>query len=60
MTALGGTAAFNFKLGKIPVTARLKLFEEFDAKHRMDGTVGFLSLTMPLHVKLPPGPAPPQ
>lgn len=60
VTALGGTAAFNFKLGKIPVTARLKLFEEFDAKHRMDGTVGFLSLTMPLHVKLPPGPAPPQ
>jgi len=50
VAALGGTAAYTFNIGKVPVTARAKILGEFSAKNRLQGTVGFLTLSMPLHV----------
>jgi hypothetical protein len=55
VTAIGVTAAYNFHIGKAPVTARLRVFEEFSVKRRLDGTAAMFSLTLPLSVKLPPG-----
>jgi len=55
VTGLGVTAAYGFPLGKMPATARVRVFEEFDAVRRLDGTSVMLSLTVPLSMKLPPG-----
>ncbi|MBO9518616.1 MAG: transporter [Porphyrobacter sp.] len=55
VSAVGVTGAYNFVLGKTPVTARLRVFEEFNATRRLDGTAAFFSLTFPISMKLPPG-----
>lgn len=55
VTGLGATAAYSFPLGKMPATARVRVFEEFDAVRRLEGTSVMLSLTVPLSMKLPPG-----
>jgi hypothetical protein len=55
VTGLGVTAAYNFPLGKMPATFRARVFEEFDAERRLEGTAVMLSLTVPLSMKLPPG-----
>ncbi len=55
MTGIGLTAAYNFTVGKTPVTARVRVFEEFDVKRRLKGTAAFFSLTLPLSMKLPTG-----
>lgn len=57
VSALGGTAAAHFKVGPIPMALRVKVLEEFNAKNRMEGTVGFISLAFPISVKMPPGAA---
>jgi hypothetical protein len=55
VTAVGGEAAYNFKLmGKIPMTLRLHGTSEFDVKNRPGHSI-WLDLSMPLHVNLPPG-----
>jgi hypothetical protein len=57
VAAIGATAAYNFQVGIIPISARVKVFKEFDAKNRLnDGTVGFLTLAMPIWVPNPPHP----
>lgn len=48
--ALGGTAAFTFELDKTPVAVRLKAFKELDVENRLEGTSGFVTLSVPLHV----------
>ncbi|HEY6814835.1 MAG TPA: transporter [Croceibacterium sp.] len=55
VTGLGATAAYNFPIGKMPATARVRVFEEFDAVRRLEGTSVMLSLTVPLSMKLPAG-----
>lgn len=55
VSAVGVTGAYDFVLGKTPVTARIRVFEEFNATRRLDGTAAFFSLTFPLSMKLPPG-----
>jgi hypothetical protein len=55
VTGIGATAAYNFPLGEMPATARLRVFEEFEAERRLEGTSVMLSLTVPLSMKLPPG-----
>jgi hypothetical protein len=50
VTALGGTVAYNFVLGTTPMTARLKVFREFAVQNRLEGTSGFLTLSIPLRV----------
>jgi hypothetical protein len=54
VTALGVTAAYNTKLGRSPATIRVRVMEEFDTTRRFDGTVGMVSLTIPLKMNLPP------
>jgi hypothetical protein len=50
VTGIGATAAYNFPLGKMPATARLRVFEEFEAERRSRDLV-MLSLTVPLSMK---------
>lgn len=48
VTALGGTIAYNFEAGTTPVTARIKVLREFEAENRTCGTVGLLTVALPL------------
>jgi len=57
-SGIGATAAANFKLGRAPATLRLRILTEFGVKNRPEGTIGYLSLTFPISMKMPP--APPQ
>jgi len=50
VAALGGTAGFNFQLGGTPVSTRVKVYQEFAAKNRLEGTSAFLTVTIPLGV----------
>lgn len=50
VTALGGTAAYNFNAGKVPVSARIKVLREFSVDNRPRGTVGLLAIAMPIMV----------
>ncbi len=50
VAALGATASYSFTLGKLPITARVKVFREFDVKNRLEGTSGTLTISMPLYV----------
>ena len=54
VAAIGGTAAYNFQLGKLPVSTRLKYFHEFDVTNRLQGDAGFFTVSMPLWVAAPP------
>lgn len=47
-TALGGTIAYNFEVGKTPISARLKVLREFSVENRARGTVGLLTVSLPL------------
>jgi hypothetical protein len=51
VAALGVTGAYQFNIGEIPVTTRLKVYREFDATNRAEGTAGYLTFVMPLWVK---------
>jgi hypothetical protein len=55
VSALGGTGAAHFKVGPIPMILRLKVLEEFGVENRLKGTVGYVSLSFPVSVKMPPG-----
>ncbi len=48
VAAIGATAGLNFKLGELPVSARIKYFHEFDVKNRLQGDSGFVTLAVPL------------
>lgn len=50
VTALGGTIAYNFELGQTPVSTRLKIYREFDAVNRLEGTAGYVTISFPLSV----------
>jgi hypothetical protein len=54
VAAIGGTAGFNFQVGKLPVSTRLKYYHEFDVTNRLQGDAGFLTVSMPLWVAPPP------
>lgn len=49
-TALGGTLAYNFQLGDIPLSTRIKVYREFDVENRLEGTAGYLTVALPLMV----------
>ncbi|SIR54406.1 Uncharacterized conserved protein [Bosea sp. TND4EK4] len=48
VTALGGTLAYNFTVGKTPVSTRIKILREFAVENRARGTVGLLTVSLPL------------
>lgn len=47
-TALGGAIAYNFEIGKTPISARIKVLREFSVENRARGTVGLLTVSLPL------------
>jgi hypothetical protein len=53
VAAIGGTAAYNFMIGRAPVSVRAKVLREFNVTNRFKGTEIFLSLGMPLWVNMP-------
>jgi hypothetical protein len=55
VTGVGGTAAYNFTLGKKPATLRFRAIHEFDAKNRLEGDSFWLGLSVPLAMQLPAG-----
>jgi len=50
VAAVGPVANLNLQLGKLPVSTSLKYFHEFDVKNRLEGDIGFITVTMPLSV----------
>lgn len=52
--ALGGTAAYTFKLDGRDITTRVKVLREFDVKNRLEGTAGFLTVSFPIVVSAVP------
>jgi hypothetical protein len=50
VAGIGPVANLNFMLGKIPVSTSLKYFHEFDVVNRLQGDLGFVTVTMPLSV----------
>jgi hypothetical protein len=50
VAALGGEVDVNFKLGELPVSSKFRVYREFAAENRFEGTVGILTLAVPLSV----------
>jgi hypothetical protein len=50
VVAIGPVMNLNFQVAKIPVSANLKYFREFDVENRLEGDAGYLTLTMPLSI----------
>lgn len=50
IAALGGSLGYNFKTGDgRDVALRLKVYREFAAQNRLEGTAGFFTVAMPLY-----------
>ena len=50
VAALGGSVGYNFKLGDLPVSTRVKVYREFDVRNRLEGTAAYFSLSLPLYI----------
>jgi hypothetical protein len=50
VTAVGPTLSYTFQLGKLPVSTQWSYFHEFDARNRLEGDAGLLTISMPLSV----------
>jgi hypothetical protein len=48
VVALGGAIGYTFEAGKLPITAKLKVYREFDAVNHLEGTSGFFTVAVPL------------
>ena len=48
--AIGPVMNLNFQVGKIPVSANLRYFREFDVENRLEGDAGYAVLTVPLSI----------
>jgi hypothetical protein len=48
VTAIGPNLTYNFVVGKTPVFTSLRWMHEFNAKNRLEGDAGFLTVTIPL------------
>jgi hypothetical protein len=48
VAALGGELDMNFKLGELPVSSKFRVYREFGAENRFQGTVGYLTIAVPL------------
>ncbi|NUU44511.1 SphA family protein [Tardiphaga robiniae] len=50
VVALGGSIGYTFEIGKLPVSTRLKVYREFDAVNRMEGTAGYFTVSVPVAI----------
>lgn len=48
VTAIGPAMTYDFMLGQLPVMTSLKWNHEFEAENRLEGDMGFFTLTIPL------------
>ena len=48
VSAIGPNIAYNFQLGSVPVITSARWLHEFNAKNRMAGDAGFITITVPL------------
>ena len=48
VTAIGPNLTYNFQMGTVPVFTSARWLHEFDAKNRLEGDVGFVTVTIPL------------
>jgi len=48
VAALGGAMAYNFALGRVPISTSVKVYREFDVQNRLQGTAGLFTVTIPL------------
>jgi len=48
--ALGGSIGYTFEVGKLPIQTRLKIYREFDALNRPEGTAGYFTVSLPLGI----------
>lgn len=53
-TALGGTISYNFLIGQVPVSTRIKVLREVETDNRFKGTIGLLTVSFPLGGQAPP------
>lgn len=53
VTGIGATAPYNFRIGRTPTTLRFRIFQEFGAVSRLEGTSAFLSLSFPISMRMP-------
>ncbi len=53
VTALGPTVSANFQLGQVPVATTLRYLHEFNVRNRLEGDVGWLTISIPLWVPDP-------
>ncbi|NTG36934.1 transporter [Agrobacterium rhizogenes] len=51
--AIGATIGWNFEVGQLPVSTRLKYFHEFDVSNRAQGDAVFLTVSVPLSITKP-------
>ncbi len=50
---IGATVGWNFKVGELPVSARVKYFHEFGTRNRAEGDSVFLTISLPLSITKP-------
>jgi hypothetical protein len=50
VAGLGAVVGYTFDVGKIPVSATVSVYREFDVIDRLEGTAGWLTLAVPLWV----------
>jgi hypothetical protein len=48
--AIGATVGYDFKVGQVPIAARVRFYHEVEAVNRLRGNSAFLSVSMPLWV----------
>jgi hypothetical protein len=48
VSALGPNIAYNFKISSVPIITSARWLKEFNAKNRMAGDAGFITITVPL------------
>ncbi len=47
-TAIGGTIGYNFEVGGVPISTRLKVLREVGVENRPRGTIGLFTVAFPL------------
>jgi hypothetical protein len=48
VSAIGPNLTYNFQVGKVPVLTSVRWLHEFNAKNRLEGDAGFVTVTVPL------------
>jgi hypothetical protein len=46
--AIGPNLTYNFQVGAVPVLTSVRWLHEFNAKNRLAGDAGFITVTIPL------------